>query len=149
VVSDSGNDGAMCPLACSSEYREFTRGYRLIADFKTDGSNNVTATLSEPMDTMTGQITGPYGAATRWAGGLFGPPSTEFNVSVNASSISGLSDQKLNALDSALGKSLSQGYDEAKYEAQVNVAFEQGRRHPKPKKKNPGCPLAGDVTCGN
>jgi RHS repeat-associated protein len=133
VVADSGNDGAMCPLACSSEYRDFTRGYRLVADFKTDGSNNVTATLSEPMDKMTGQINGPYGSPTRWAGGVVGPPPTEFDVKVHKPSISGLTDKELDALDSALGASLSEGYDEAKYQAQVAVAFEEADRHPKHK----------------
>src|SRR5262249_47625584 len=93
VVAGSGVDGAMCPLACSTEYAEVTRGYRLIADFKTDSSGNVTATLSEPMDPMTGEIHGPYGSPTRWAGGLVGPPSTESNVRVNTSNIGALSDK--------------------------------------------------------
>lgn len=132
LLADAGEDGAMCPIGCASIYRASTFGHYLVADITADlsDSNKSSATLSEPIDPLSGSITGDSGPSTRVWGGILGPPPDVSGVYVFKSTLAGLSYKDLMAVDSALGKAIvDQGYDEAMYKTELVVWREESQRN--------------------
>ena len=129
LVTDAGEEGPMCPIACGSVYQARTNGYFLTADITIDPSNSAAskATLSESLDPNTGSLS--EGPIFRLGNTLVGPPSDTFGVNIYRSNIAKLSDADLTAVGAAVNRALlSHGYDEAIFAAQVQIDVEESKR---------------------
>jgi RHS repeat-associated protein len=105
-----------------------SHGYFIVADITKDlfNSKQSTATISENLDPMTGQM----GSSTRWWSDVSGGPVSEYSkIRIDTFTLSNLSDADLQAVATALEKaSLQNGLDDALWEAELQVEIEIMRR---------------------
>lgn len=124
VIADAGLAGPMCPWGCSAEYSGVSARFSLMADFKYQDDKQWTAVLSLQMDPRSGQM----GKQTKWSGSVLGPRPDTWGINVRKDNIASLSDAKLSALQSALSKELSKGFDLAMWESMLAVDDETEKR---------------------